>query len=195
MWSPAGGHKGRPYKGLSPPSAFRKLMPTSARPATVSARPSTPLLYLLSCHASGSGLSCRRKPEKQVRAGSSISPAPTSLLETANQGARPPIGCAEGREGIPARPGRRGRCQAPAAGKPPRQLWETPRRGIAIPPSCRFRMGVGKGNRNPLSNWLFAPFGRSERARRRPDDKSRCQKGFHEGAPASSIRRADVGRR
>ena len=24
MWSPAGGHKGRPYKGLSPPSAFRR---------------------------------------------------------------------------------------------------------------------------------------------------------------------------
>ncbi len=97
-----------------------------------------------------------------------ISPAPTPHhpLKRPIRGLRPPYGCTPpGREGIPARPERRGALQRkppPPESRQQDSSGETPRRGNRNSPFLVVSrgMGVGKGgNRNPpFPTGSFAPF-------------------------------------
>ena len=145
MWSPAGGHKGRPYKGLSPPSAFRRRR-CPHRPALH--RVGAPSILPLFISAF---LSCLRRPrflaeESGGKDGSGrgipISPAPTPhpLKRPIRGGtAVPPIGC------------------TPLGGAPGGM---NPNKGAAAPLAGRFKGRFQRGgNRNPpLCPFFPSPF-------------------------------------
>ena len=170
MWSPAGGHKGRPYKGLSPPSAFRRRR-CPHRPALH--RVGAPSILPLFISAF---LSCLRRPrflaeESGGKDGSGrgilISPAPTPHpLKRPIRGAAAPLLDVPPRKGGYASPsGAAGALQRKPPPSESRQQdgsGETPRRGNRNSPFLVVSrgMGVGKGeNRNsPFPTGSFAPF-------------------------------------
>ena len=158
-------------------------MPTSARPAPCRRAFHTPPLYICFLVMPPAALSCRRKRGNQVGAGIPISP-PRHTPETANRGLRPLLDVPPGKEGMPARPERRGRYNVSPRrpGAASRTARGKLQGGIAIAPSWSFQgMGVGKGEIEiPLPNRLFRPFLAAQKgARRRLDKKAGVKKGSH----------------
>ncbi len=187
MWSPAGGHKGRPYKGLSPPSAFRRRR-CPHRPALHRVGAPSILPLFISAFLSCLALSCRSGEDGSGR-GIPISPAPTPHpLKRPIRGAAAPLLDVPPRKGGYTSPsGAAGALQRKPPPPESRQQdgsGETPRRGNRNSPFLVVSrgMGVGKGGKSkfPLPNRLFRPFLAAQKgARRRLDKKAGVKKGSH----------------
>ena len=206
MWSPAGGHKGRPYKGLSPPSAFRRRR-CPHRPALH--RVGAPSILPLFISAF---LSCLRRPrflaeESGGKDGSGrgipISPAPTPHpLKRPIRGAAAPLLDVPPRKGGYASPsGAAGALQRKPPPSESRQQdgsGETPRRGNRNSPFLAVSRGglLRRGkSESPALTGSFAPFWPLRKGPAGGMTRKQIQKWFPWKARQPGTRRADVGRR